>query len=54
VWGGKKLPFPILLDNSFATWESFGLPGLGTTLLVDPTGNLVEGGLDALQKQLSE
>ena len=43
VWGGTPLPFPILLDNTFQTWERFGLPGLGTVLLIDPHGNLVNG-----------
>jgi thiol-disulfide isomerase/thioredoxin len=54
VWGGKTIPFPILLDNTFATWESFGLAGMGTTLLIDPEGNLVDGGLDLLKQKLSE
>ena len=29
VWQ-KPLPFPILLDPTFTTWERYGLPGLGT------------------------
>ena len=43
VWGGKTLPFPVLLDSSFKTWESYGLPGMGVVLLIDPEGNLVKG-----------
>ncbi len=54
VWGGKTIPFPILLDNTFKTWESFGLQGVGTTLLIDPQGNLVEGDLDLLKKRLQQ
>jgi thiol-disulfide isomerase/thioredoxin len=42
VWG-KPLPFPVLLDPTFTTWERFGLPGLGTVILIDPDGNLVKG-----------
>jgi thiol-disulfide isomerase/thioredoxin len=43
VWGGKPLPFPVVLDSSFETLENFGLQGLGTVLLIDPEGNLVRG-----------
>lgn len=52
VWGGKTIPFPILLDSSFRTWESFGLNGLGTELLIDPDGKLVEGELSVLAEKL--
>ncbi|HTM56096.1 MAG TPA: TlpA disulfide reductase family protein [Pirellulales bacterium] len=52
VWGGKTIQFPILLDSSFRTWESFGLPGMGTIVLIDPQGNLVPGSLPELAKQL--
>lgn len=43
VWGGKTLPFPVLLDPTFLTWERYGLPGLGTVILIDPEGKLVQG-----------
>ena len=36
VWDGKTLPFPVLLDPTFKTWETFGIDGLGTTILIDP------------------
>ena len=52
VWGGKTIPFPILLDCSYRTWENFGLQGMGTTLLIDPEGNLVEGDQMVLAKKL--
>ncbi|MEM6692968.1 MAG: TlpA disulfide reductase family protein, partial [Planctomycetota bacterium] len=29
VWNGKKIPFPIVLDNTLKTWERYGIPGLG-------------------------
>lgn len=54
VWGGKALPFPVLLDNTWETYERFGLEGNGVSniLLIDPEGKLVEGDLKALEKVL--
>lgn len=43
VWGGKTLPFPVMLDPSFKTWETYGIDGLGTTILINPDGKMVEG-----------
>ena len=37
VWGGKKLPFPVVLDASFKTQDGFGISTLGP-VLVDPEG----------------
>ena len=54
VWDGKTIPFPVLLDNTFKTWESFGLRGLPTVLLVDPEGNLVEGDHAKLAEKLGK
>ncbi len=54
VWGGRTIPFPILLDNTFKTWESFGLLGLNTVLLIDPEGNLVEGDLAVLEQKIEQ
>jgi thiol-disulfide isomerase/thioredoxin len=54
VWNGKSLPFPILLDSGFKTWESYGLPGLGTMILIDPDGNLVKGDLERLEEILKK
>ena len=54
LWGGKTMRFPLLLDTTFQTWENFGLQGINTTLLVDPAGNLVEGGLAELKQKLKE
>ena len=53
VWGGKTLPFPILLDPTFRTWERYGLSGLGTVVLIDPDGNLVPGDEETLAKKLN-
>jgi hypothetical protein len=55
VWGGKELPFPVLLDNTFQTYERFGLVDKGVFtnfVLIDPDGNLVEGGLETLARTL--
>lgn len=52
VWGGKNLPFPVLLDSTFQTWERFGLPGMGTVILIDPNGKLVEGDETVLAEKL--
>ena len=52
VWKGRKIEFPIVLDNTFQTWERYGIPGLGTVVLVDPNGNLVEGDEATLQRIL--
>jgi len=54
VWKGKKIPFPIVLDNSFKTWERHGIAGLGTVVLVDPDGRLVEGDESTLQALLDK
>jgi AhpC/TSA family len=54
VWGGKSMPFPVLLDSTFQTWERYGLPGVGMVLLVDPQGNLVKGDEAVLAEKLKE
>jgi hypothetical protein len=30
-------------DASFKRWETYGIDGLGTTILIDPDGRRVEG-----------
>jgi thiol-disulfide isomerase/thioredoxin len=52
VWKGKRPQFPILLDNTFKTWERFGIDGLGTVLLIDPEGRMVEGDETTLAERL--
>jgi peroxiredoxin len=51
VWK-QQLPFPVLLDPSFVTWERFGLPAYGILLLVDPDGNMVKGDEGVLAEKL--
>jgi thiol-disulfide isomerase/thioredoxin len=53
VWGGKPLPFPLLLDPSMTTLERFGVPGY-ETILIDPDGRLVKGGESTLAERLKE
>jgi thiol-disulfide isomerase/thioredoxin len=53
VWGGKPLPFPVLLDPSMTTLERFGVPGY-ESILIDPDGKLVEGDESALAEKLKK
>jgi hypothetical protein len=43
IWGGKEPPFPVLLDNTTKSMESFGVDLFGVTVLIDPAGRLVQG-----------
>src|SRR5262249_2999786 len=52
VWGGQKLPFPVLLDPTFTTSMRYGLWGYGQILLIDPNGNLVQGDEKTLVEHL--
>jgi hypothetical protein len=53
VWNGRQLPFPLLLDASFQTCESFGIDGFGK-MLIDPQGRLVQGDEKTLAKKLKD
>jgi hypothetical protein len=37
---------------TFTTWERYGLPGMGTTILIDPEGRLVKGDETTLAEKL--
>ncbi|MBL8880636.1 MAG: TlpA family protein disulfide reductase [Phycisphaerales bacterium] len=39
-WGGKKLPFPIILDNSGQTLRAYGVQGFPTLVVIDPDGKV--------------
>ena len=45
LWGGRDLPFPVLLDapkgDHGVTTETFGIRSFPTTILIDPEGKLV-------------
>lgn len=53
VWAGRELSFPLILDSSFKTWENFGLQGFGQTVLIDPSGRIVDGGIAKLDAILN-
>ena len=40
-WAGRELPFPILLDSTGETIESWGIHAFPTTVLIDPEGVLI-------------
>lgn len=42
VWGGKTLPFPVLLDKTGATVREWGIRAFPTTVLIDPQGRVVD------------
>lgn len=52
VWGGRAIPFPIVLDNTFSNWERYAIQGLGDYLIIDPEGRMVRGDLETLQQIL--
>lgn len=60
-WGGKDLPFPILLDSSGETMKSYKVQVLPTTILIDPEGKIAQievghrGGITkTLERELAE
>ena len=53
VWR-RPIKFPVLLDTSFRTFESFGIKGAGDSVLIDPNGNIAEGDMTTLAKKLNE
>lgn len=48
AWGGKKLPFPVLIDGEGKTRTAYGISSFPTTLLIDPDGRLVQWGDEVL------
>ncbi len=51
VWGGRDLPFPVLMDATGATVEAYEIRMFPTVLLIDPEGNLVRNGSEAMLRQ---
>lgn len=52
-WGGRDLPFPILLDATGETIKTFDIRAFPTTLLIDPEGKLVgQAGEEQLEAKL--
>ena len=55
VWGGRDLPFPILLDTTGETLRTFGVNSFPTVVAIDPSGNIVRGGSEhSLREYLLE
>jgi hypothetical protein len=55
AWGGRDLPFPVLLDATGETIKTFGIQAFPTLALIDPDGNVVQGGsLELLEEKLAE
>ncbi|KAF0245657.1 MAG: hypothetical protein FD180_1435 [Planctomycetota bacterium] len=50
-WGGKSLPFPILLDASGDTIRKLGIHSFPTVILINPEGKLVKGGGEAMLEE---
>ena len=54
-WGGRSLPFPILLDPTRTTINAFGISAFPTNLLIDPEGRVVRGNAEKnLERKLEE
>ena len=54
TWGGRELPFPILLDSTGETVETYGIRAWPTTIAINPEGKVVRGGEYAFKKTLPE
>jgi hypothetical protein len=55
AWGGKTLPFPVLLDSSGQTIREWGIHAFPTHVLIDPQGRIVRGGsAELLEQKLQE
>ena len=54
TWGGRELPFPILLDATGETVREYGIQSWPTSIAINPEGIVVPGGEYALAKTLPE
>ena len=52
TWGGRELPFPILLDSTGQTVETYGISIWPTTIAINPEGKVVRGGEYTFEKTL--
>jgi hypothetical protein len=44
----RNLPFTVILDNTGETTQRYGIRAYPTAVLIDPEGNIVEGGSVAM------
>jgi len=52
TWGGRNLPFPILLDSTGQTVEEYGIQSWPTTILINPEGKVVMGSEETIREHL--
>ena len=48
---GQNLPFTVVLDNTGKTVETYGIEAYPTTVLIDPEGNVLQGGNETMLGQ---
>jgi len=53
-WGGKPLPFPVLMDSTGETVMAYGICGWPTSFLIDPEGKIVAADEEALEPILKK
>lgn len=51
-WGGRELPFPILLDATGQTLRDYDIHTFPTLLLIDPDGKLVKGRAEKMLEEI--
>ena len=51
-WGGRDLPFPVLLDATRETLNRLQIHAFPMTILIDPQGRLRRGGVLELARAL--
>ena len=51
VWGGRNLPFPVLLDDDRKTIEGWGIRAFPTMVLINPEGKIVKGGSEKMLEE---
>lgn len=47
-WGGRNLPFPVLVDDTRSTIDGWGIRAYPTIVLIDPEGKLVKRGSERM------
>ncbi len=53
-WGGKPLPFPVLMDSTGETVMAYGINGWPTSFLIDPKGRIVAADPEELEAILKK
>lgn len=49
-WGGRNLPFPVMLDETSSTIEGWGIGAFPTIVLINPEGKIVKHGNEGMLK----